>query len=76
MTDLRDTNSCLCIAFNTFFYVPGGYSLQWPRREGSAQKGRLFQVSGIKREREVYKREGISQVEVYKRGREIGHLVI
>lgn len=54
MTDLRDTNSCLCITFNTFFYVPGGYSLQWPRREGSAQKGRLFQVSGIKRERERY----------------------
>ena len=30
----------------------------------------------VLREREVYKREGISQVEAYKRGREIGHLVI
>ena len=48
----------------------GGYSLQLPRREGAFIR---FQVL---REREVYKREGISQVEAYKRGREIGHLVI
>ena len=54
----------------------GGYLLQLPRREDSAQTGHLFQVSGINREREAYKREGISQVEAYKRGREIGHLVI
>ena len=75
MTDLRDTNSCLYIAFNTFFYVPGG-TLYNCLDNCSAQKGCLFQVSGVEREREVYKREGISQVEAYKRGREIGHLVI
>ena len=28
-------------------FMPGGYSLKWPIRGGSAQKGYLFQASGI-----------------------------
>ena len=42
------------------------YSLQWPIQGGSARKGYLFQASGTLYK---YKRVGISQVEVYKRGR-------
>ena len=39
----------------------GGYFLSWPKWEGSAKKGYLFQASGICKERGV----GISLVEVY-----------
>ena len=32
---------------------PGGYSLQWPIRVGSARKGYLFQASSIKKSRDL-----------------------
>ena len=79
MTDLRDTNSSLYIAFNTSFYLPGGTRYNGLDGEAPPKWGAFFRFKALRereREKEVYKREGISQVKVYKRGREIGHLVI
>ena len=53
MTDLRDTNSRLYIAFNTVFYIPGGTRYNCLDGKAQPKPGCLFQVLGIKRERGI-----------------------
>ena len=53
MTDLRDTNSSpLYRVQHSLLRSPGGTSYNGLDGKAPAQTGRLFQVSGIKRERE------------------------
>lgn len=72
MTDLRDTTSCLYVAFKTFFYILGGTRYNCLDGKAQPKRGAFFRFQ-VLRERDVYKREGISQVEHIKG---VGKLVI
>ena len=72
---ILETQTRAFISRSTVFYVPGGTRYNCLDGKAHPKRSAFFRFQ-VLREREAYKREGISQVEAYKRGREIGHLVI
>ena len=66
MTDLRDTNSSLYIAFNTFFYLPGGTRFNGLDGEALPKWGAFFRFKALRERERGIKGKGFHKLKYIK----------